>query len=371
MFRAFSASALVFALFFAASAAAGPLVEIAYQAQQGVTPAVAAFDASKPARLEQLVPLPEVAALAVPPPVKAPDEAVFADVWDRLRKSFGMPELTGPLVERQQAYFMKRQDILKGIVQRSRKYLYHVVSELERRKMPTELALLPMIESGYNPLALSSAQASGLWQFIPKTAKRYELPQTATYDARRDVLASTRAALDYLEFLYGLLGDWHLALASYNWGEESVMAAQERNRAKGRPATFDALVVPEETRLYVPKLQALKNIIANPDAFGITLDPLPNEPYFATITNTHSLDLRTAAKLAEIPLDEFLALNPAFNGATVSATEVQTLLLPADRVEKFRQNLDSLRPAAPARNRAGGARSVASNARGVLPPGQN
>jgi membrane-bound lytic murein transglycosylase D len=224
--------------------------------------------------------------------------------------------------------------------------------------MPAELALLPMVESGYNPQALSSAQAAGLWQFIPKTGKRYELAQTTTYDARRDVVASTRAALDYLEFLYGLLGDWHLALASYNWGEEQVMAAQERNRLKGKPGNLEALTVPEETRMYVPKLQALKNIIANPELFGISLDPLPNEPYFTAVENTRNLDLRTAAKLAEMPIDEFLALNPAFNSATISAAETSVILVPADKGDTFRQNLESLRPVPQPKNRGPSARGV-------------
>jgi membrane-bound lytic murein transglycosylase D len=302
-------------------------------------------------RLEQLVSLPQPLALAVPVPVEAV-ETLHRDVWERMRKNFAMQDIAGVLVERQQAYFVKRQDILKGIVQRSRRYLYHVVSELERRNMPAELALLPMVESGYNPQALSSAQAAGLWQFIPKTAKRYELAQTTAYDARRDVVASTRAALDYLQFLYGLLGDWHLALASYNWGEESVMAAVERNRVKGKAVGFEAITVPEETRMYVPKLQALKNIIANPELFGITLDPLPNEPYFVAVENTRNLDLRTAAKLAEMPLDEFLALNPAFNGATISAADTATILVPSDKVDIFRQNLDALRPAPQPKGRA-------------------
>ncbi len=256
-----------------------------------------------------------------------------------------MPTLSGPLVERQQTYYLKRQDILKGIIQRSRRYLYHVVSELERRNLPAELALLPMVESGYNPQALSQAQASGLWQFVPKTAKKYELAQTNTYDARRDVLASTRAALDYLEFLYGLMGDWHLALASYNWGEEQIMAARERNRARGLPEDYEALSVPEETRLYVPKLQALKNILADPEAYGITLDPLPNEPYFVTVENPRSLDVRQAAKLADTPLDEFLALNPGYNGTVLSSTDTKLLLVPAEKAETFSRNLDNLRTA--------------------------
>jgi membrane-bound lytic murein transglycosylase D len=273
-------------------------------------------------------------------------------VWERIRQRFGMPQLTGPLVEQQQAAFLKRPEILKGILQRSRRYLYHVVTELERRNFPAELALLPMMESGYSPHALSSAQALGLWQFIPQTGKKYALLQTETYDGRRDVIASTRAAMDYLQFLYDMFGDWHLALASYNWGEEAVMGAVGRNKARGKPPTYEALTLPEETRLYVPKLQALRNIIANPEAFGIELEPLPNEPYFTAIPNTRTLDAKAAARLADTPLHEFLALNPAFNGSVMAPVPNHHILVPVDKAETFRQNLDNLRPSSPLRSRA-------------------
>jgi membrane-bound lytic murein transglycosylase D len=372
MFISLRMTSLVVMCLLCGRAIAAQLAEVAYQSQQARVLPSAPADASKPAWFEDLVALPSPALLAIPAPIEvAADEAPARDVWERLRKNFGMPELSGPLVERHQAFFLKRQDILKGIIQRSRRYLYHIVSELERRKMPAELALLPMIESGYNPQALSSAQAAGLWQFIPQTGKRYELAQTTSYDARRDVVASTRAALDYLQFLYGLLGDWQLALASYNWGEESVMAAQGRNRAKGRPAHFEALVVPEETRLYVPKLQALKNIIANPEAFGITLDPLPNEPYFVAVENTRNLDLRAAAKAAEMPLDEFLALNPAFNGVMISAADTPIVLVPAEKAETFRQNLERLRLPITPKARANPARGVVGELGLTVPLPQN
>lgn len=317
-------------------ASPGIVPDIAYQARDALIGPPAA-DKRPQTRLEGFISLP-------PPP---PAQVVAAeppprDVWERIRRHFAMAPLTGPLVERQQESYLKRPEILNDILQRSRRYLYHVVTELERRRFPMELALLPIIESGYNPHALSSAQASGLWQFIPHTGKRYELAQTGSYDARRDIVASTRAALDYLQFLYDLLGDWHLALASYNWGEQSVLAAIERNRAKGWPTGYAALTLPEETRMYVPKLQALRNIIANPEVFGITLYPVPNEPYFVAVGNTRNLDLRTAAKLAEMPLDEFIALNPAFNGAAISAAETPLILLPVDKVGTFHQNLQNV-----------------------------
>ena len=273
------------------------------------------------------------------------------DMWDRIRRQFAMPQLRGPLVDRQVSWYLSRPDVLRGIFQRSRRYLYHVVTELERRNMPLELALLPMVESGYSPHALSHAQASGLWQFIPETGKRYRLAQTNSYDARRDVIASTRAALDYLQFLYGLFGDWHLALASYNWGENAVAAAVERNRTKGRAATYEALALPEETRQYIPKLQALRNIVANPAAFGIDLGPVPNEPYFSVVEHSRQLDLRLAAKLADLPLDEFTALNPASNSGAISASDTALILLPVEKVDVFRTNLRNLRTAPVARVR--------------------
>lgn len=314
--------------------------ELAYQARSTLV-VPRAPDQSTRTRLEELISLPSPARLPVPPLAIA--EAEPTDVWERIRRHFAMPKLAGPLVDREMHAYLKRPEMLKAILQRSRLYLYHIVSELERRKFPMELALLPMVESGYNPHALSSAQASGLWQFIPDTGKRYDLPQTSSYDARRDIIASTRAALDYLQFLHSLTGDWHLALASYNWGERAVLAAMERNRGKGRPVNYQALTLPEETRMYVPKLEALRNIIANPEAYGVTLDPVPNEPYFVAVDNMWRLDVRAAAKLAEMSLDEFVALNAAFNGSTISSADTSLILLPVDRVEIFRRNVQNAR----------------------------
>jgi len=207
--------------------------------------------------------------------------------------------------------------------------------------MPTELALLPMVESAFNPMAYSRAKASGLWQFIPSTGKSYNLQQNWWYDARRDIVASTTAALDYLQFLYGMHGDWHLALASYNWGENAVARAIEKNKARRLPADYLSLTMPAETRFYVPKLQALKNIVANPAAFGIDLDPIPNEPYFVTVEKTQDIDIRTAAKLAEMPVEELIALNPAYNRPVITAAQSQTLVLPADHAGIFRANLEN------------------------------
>jgi membrane-bound lytic murein transglycosylase D len=261
------------------------------------------------------------------------------DLWQRIRNGFAMPNLDSPLVAEKVAWYAARPDYLKRTFERSRRYLHHIVEELERRGLPTELALLPMVESSFNPLAYSRAHASGLWQFIPGTGKRYELTQNWWFDARRDIVASTAAALDYLSDIYEMHGDWHLALASYNWGENAVARAIQKNRAAGLPADYASLAMPAETRHYVPKLQALKNIIANPRPFGVDLDPIPNQPYFATLTKTRDIDVRLAAKLAEMPVEEFVALNPGFNRPLIPVAVNSRIVLPADRVETFRANL--------------------------------
>jgi membrane-bound lytic murein transglycosylase D len=323
--------------------------QIRYQARTSIS----APEATQPPivdRLEDMMPPPEPVYV---PPVPRPSywamtaprkrRAAPTDVWERMRASFVMPDLTGALVARQQEAYLKRPDVLKAMFERSRRYLFHVVQELEKRGLPGELALLPMVESGYNPYALSPAQASGLWQFIPGTGRRFDLPQTSAYDARRDVVAATRAAMDYLALLYDMHGDWHLALASYNWGEHAVLRAVARNRASGKKARYETLSLPDETRLYVPKLQALKNIIANPQAFGIELAPLANDPYFVTIKNTRDIDARVAAKLAEIPLAEFRALNPGHNRSIIPGGDKSFIVLPADRAEAFERNLAEYR----------------------------
>lgn len=261
------------------------------------------------------------------------------DLWQRIRAGFSMPNLEGPIVQDRTAWYAARPEALKRMFERSRRYLYHIVNELEKRGMPTELALLPMVESSFNPMAYSRSHASGLWQFIPGTGKRYDLAQNWWYDGRRDIVASTSAALDYLRDIYEMNGDWHLALASYNWGENAVAKAIERNRAAGLPTDYSSLRMPEETRYYVPKLQALKNIVADPAPFGIVLEPIPNRPYFATIPRERAIDIRLAAKLAEMTVEDFVALNPAFNRPIIPAAENARIVLPADKVEVFHANL--------------------------------
>jgi peptidoglycan lytic transglycosylase D len=264
------------------------------------------------------------------------------DLWERIRRGFAVPDLDNKLVEKHTAYYAARPEYLQRVFDRSRLYLFHIVEEVEKRGLPTELALLPMVESAFNPMAYSRAHASGIWQFIPGTGRRFELEQNWWYDKRRDIVDSTNAALDYLTKLYEMHGDWQLALASYNWGENAVARAIAKNRAAHKPTDYAHLSMPVETRNYLPKLQAMKNIIANPQPFGIDLNPIPNQPYFATVTGVRDIDVQLAAKLAEMPVAEFMALNPAFSRPLIRAAVTPRIVLPADKVEVFHENLSKL-----------------------------
>lgn len=284
-----------------------------------------------------VTPIPEET--AVPPRVLTLDLTRDAnDIWDRIRRGFGMPDLDSPLVSDQQLFYLNRPSFLKQVLGRGGRYLYHIVDELERRGMPTELALLPMVESSYNPLAYSRAHASGLWQFIPSTGRNYKLTQDSWVDERRDVIASTNAALDYLQTIYEMHGDWHLALASYNWGEGAVGRALQRNRDAGLPTEYSHLRMPDETRNYVPKLQAIKNIIAEPELFHLELPYVANEQHFVTVAAPTGIDLATAAQYAGMSIEEFLALNPGFNRPAIT-TEGQSLVVPADRARRLESGL--------------------------------
>ena len=263
------------------------------------------------------------------------------DVWERIRRGFAMPDLDNDLVRNREQWYSSRPDYMLRMTERSRPYLFHVVEELERRKMPTELALLPFIESAFNPQAVSSAKAAGMWQFMPATGKYFDLKQNLFRDDRRDVLESTRAALDYLQKLYNLFGDWHLALAAYNWGEGSVGRALARNKAQGKPLTYSDLSMPNETRYYVPKLQAVKNIIAHPEAFNAQLPLIQNHPYFKSIPIERDIDVAVAVKLAAVSLGDFKALNPSMNRPVILAAGTPQILLPWDNATVFERNLQA------------------------------
>ena len=264
-----------------------------------------------------------------------------ADLWDRIRRGFAMPDLQNDLVNDREQWYANRPDYMQRMTERSSKYLFHIVEELERRGMPTELALLPYIESAFNPNAVSSAKAAGMWQFMPATGTYFDLKQNIFRDDRRDVLASTRAALDYLQKLYNMFGDWHLALAAYNWGEGSVGRAIARNQKQGVGTSYTDLNMPAETRMYVPKLQAVKNIVANPDAFKTELPLIENHPYFQTVDITHDIDVALVAQMAGIREQDFRALNPSFNKPVILAAGTPQILLPWDNAKVFQRNLEA------------------------------
>lgn len=263
------------------------------------------------------------------------------DIWERIRRGFAMPDLDDDFVRNREQWYASRPDYILRMTERSRPYLFHIVEELERRKMPTELALLPFIESAFNPNAVSSAKAAGMWQFMPATGKYFDLKQNLFRDERRDVLESTRAALDYLQKLYGMFGDWHLALAAYNWGEGSVSRALARNKAQGKPLTYSDLSMPNETRYYVPKLQAVKNIVAQPEAFNTQLPLIHNHPFFKSVPIDRDIDVAVAARLAGISLEDFKALNPSMNRPVILASGTPQVLLPWDNATTFEINLQN------------------------------
>lgn len=307
----------------------------------GPTPGV---PASTPA--SAAAPTPQIATGPLQP-ITAADAAAMgvaqlaapADLWERIRRGYAMPNLEGDLVRDREQWYATRPDYIQRMTERSSKYLFHIVEELELRNMPTELALLPFIESAFNPQAVSSARAAGMWQFMPATGKHFELRQNVFRDDRRDVLASTRAALDYLQKLHGMFGDWHLALAAYNWGEGSVGRAIAKNKRAGLGTAYTDLNMPNETRYYVPKLQAVKNIVSNPAAYNATLPVIENHPYFQSVAITRDMDVALAARLAEVRVEDFKALNPSAHRPVILAAGTPQILLPWDNAATFQRNL--------------------------------
>ncbi len=271
-----------------------------------------------------------------------------ADIWVRIRQGFAMPDLESDLVKDREDWYAARPDYIVRMTERSRKYLFHIVEELERRNMPTELALLPYIESAFNPEAVSTAKAAGMWQFMPATGKYFDLKQNIFRDERRGVIESTRAALDYLQKLYNMFGDWHLALAAYNWGEGNVGRALAKNKAAGLGQSYTELSMPNETRYYVPKLQAVKNIIAQPQNFNARLPLIQNHPYFKSVSITRDIDVKLAANFAGVSLEDFKALNPSMSRPVILAAGTPEVLLPWDNAGRFQRRLEehALKPLA-------------------------
>jgi membrane-bound lytic murein transglycosylase D len=263
------------------------------------------------------------------------------DLWERIRRGFAMPDLANEEVQVREQWYTARPDYIERMTARSNKYLFHIVEELERRNMPTELALLPFVESAFNPQAVSSAKAAGMWQFMPATGKDFDLRQNMFRDDRRDVLASTRAALDYLERLYRQFGDWHLALAAYNWGQGNVAKQIKRNQAQGLGAGYTDINMPLETRQYVPKLQAIKNIIAKPARFNARLPSIGNHPFFDAVPIQRDIDVARVAELAGVSERELRQLNPSINKPMFMAAANSSVLLPWDNAALFEARVAS------------------------------
>ena len=266
------------------------------------------------------------------------------DLWARIRSGMAMPDLDNDLVRKAEDWYSTRPDYVARMTGRGSLYLYHVVDEVEKRGMPLELALLPFVESAFRNDAQSSAKAVGMWQFMPATGRDFDLKQNLFRDDRRDVLASTKAALDYLQRLGKMFnGDWQLALAAYNWGPGNVGKAVARNQKAGLPIDYDSLRIPDETRYYLPKLQAVKNIVMRPEAFGLQLPPVANHPYFLSVNIDRDIDVARAAQLAELDEDTFRQFNPSMNKPVILAASSGQILLPYDNASTFVANLEQYR----------------------------
>ena len=275
----------------------------------------------------------------VPPVTMGDSDTSQVDVWQRIRGGFAMKPMESQNIARFESWYARQPEYVSRMTVRARRYLHYIVDEVEKRGMPMEIALLPMIESAFHPGAYSSARASGIWQFIPSTGKNFGMQQNWWYDGRREVLSATKGALDYLQKLHKQFGSWDLALAAYNAGENSVMRAQARNRKRNLPTNYASLKLPKETRQYVPKLLAVKNIVANPGHYGLVLTDIPNKPYFSVVTTTRHIDMEIAATMAGISMDEFAALNPAHNRPVILQNGDEVLLLPVEAVDTFQANL--------------------------------
>jgi len=266
-----------------------------------------------------------------------------ADLWTRLRGGFGIHARDHKRIDQQVRWYARHPRYLDRVFQRARPYLHWIVEQVEKRHMPTEIALLPVVESAFRPFAYSHGRAAGLWQFIPATGRRFGLKQDWWYDGRRDVIDSTEAALDYLKQLYSDCGnDWLLALAAYNSGEGTVLSAMRYNKRRGRPTDFWHLRLPRETQAYVPKLLALRRVVENPEKFGITLKPIKDTPHLTEVDTGGQIDLALAAKLAKLPLKQIYHLNPGFNRWATDPKGPHRLVLPVHAAKRFEKGLDDL-----------------------------
>lgn len=299
--------------------------------EEGTVVANSAALKSAPTVLASLWSLPDQPGALCEPP---------QDIWERIRAGMTLPDHDHNGVRADLEWYASHQGYLDRVVTRANPYLHHIVEAVEERNLPMELVLLPVVESAFQPFAYSHGRAAGLWQFIPGTGKRFDLKQNWWYDGRRDVAASTRAALDYLEYLRDHFdGEWLLAIAAYNSGEGTVRRAVARNKAQGKPTDFWSLDLPRETRGYVPKLLAISRLVLDPDANGVSLEAVANEPFLTTVELDSQIDLALAAELAEISLEEIYLYNPGFNRWATDPDGPHNLLLPIERVAGFQERL--------------------------------
>jgi len=274
-----------------------------------------------------------------------PAEATLppGDLWERIREGITWADAKDPRIDHQLRWYASNQDYLDRVVTRAQPYFRFIVDELEKRGMPMELALLPIVESAYDPFAYSHGRAAGLWQFIPGTGRRYSLKLNWWYDGRRDVIASTGAALDYLEKLYAQFNDWQLALAAYNCGEGKVERLINQNRRKGLPTDYSSLKkLPRETKNYVPKLMAIANIVADPAKYGLQLAAIPNSEYFARVETDGQIDLGVVARLTDMPVDELYMINPGYSRWITDPKGPHALLIPAAKKDAVLEGLSKL-----------------------------
>jgi membrane-bound lytic murein transglycosylase D len=306
--------------------------------------------ATAPAESASLLPKPGVTLLASAQPLTGilsdmPIALAPTDLWESMRRNFGLPAANNERVQMQRNWYARHPEYMRRVSQRAERYAAHILQQVSERGLPAEIALLPIVESAYDPFAYSHGRAAGLWQFIPGTGKRFGLKQDWWYDGRRDLVESTRAALDYLEYLHKRFdGDWMLALAAYNSGEGTVGKAVRRNRKKGKPVSFWDLDLPKETRAYVPKLVALKQLVNSPEKYGVSLEPVETQPAFEIIDTGGQIDLAIAADLAGIDLDTLYRFNPGFNQWATPPKGPHRLLIPNSQVEQFRQAIAKLPP---------------------------
>ncbi|WP_347329739.1 lytic transglycosylase [Marinimicrobium locisalis] len=301
--------------------------------------------------LDQPLKLAQSASLVVDEALCTRDEEKHAEfavsdrgnLWPRLREGYALPEIDHPRVDTYLKWYGKHPHYMERVMERGHRYLHYIITRLEEEGLPTELALLPIVESAFDPFAYSHGRASGIWQFVPATGRQYGLKQNWWYDGRRDIVASTDAAIRYLKYLNELFdGDWLLALASYNTGQGNVMRRMRANERQGKPTDFWSLRLPRETQAYVPQLLALSRIVKNPEQFDLALKPIPDEPYFSIVDVESQIDLAQAAELAQLDLDELYMLNAGYNRWATDPDGPHQLLVPVDHEEAFRTRLANI-----------------------------